>query len=41
MKKKKAENCVKSGKKLGSVEYYNYFCRWVRDVNGQKPKMPN
>jgi hypothetical protein len=27
MKKKKAENCVKSGKMLGSVEHFNYFCR--------------
>ena len=27
MKKKKAENCVNSGKKLGSVELFSYFCR--------------
>ena len=27
MKKKKAEKCVKSGKMLGSVESFNYFCR--------------
>ena len=27
MRKKKAEICVKSGKKLGSVELFIYFCR--------------
>jgi len=27
MKKKKSEKCVKSGKMLGSVEHFNYFCR--------------
>ena len=32
-------NCVKSCKMFASVEFFKYFCRWVRDVNGQKPKM--
>ena len=27
MKKKKSENCVKTGKMLGSVEHFIYFCR--------------